>query len=82
MSQQEIAVTLGLLPIVLFAGVYVAHLVRQARRIGAAEKTAHSDEYSIDEVHENAILTEELRGVRLELRALREVLERGEHRQR
>lgn len=82
MSQQEIAVTLGLLPIVLFAGVYVVHLVRQARRIGTAGKTAHSDEYSIDEAYEHGSLTEELRGVRQELRALREALERGEHRQR
>ena len=82
MSQQEIALMLGLFPIVLFAGVYVGHLVREARRIGAAEKTAHNDDYSIDEVHKHASLTEELRGVRLELRALREALVRGEHRQR
>ena len=73
MSHQMIALLMGLAPIVLFGLIYAIHLVR----VASGEVEADSSAHPADRAEEVNSLNEELRGVRLELRALREALEQG-----
>ena len=78
MSHQMIALLMGLTPIVLFGLMYTIHIVRAAR----GEVVADSGEQAAGRAADLDSLDEELRGVRLELRALREALERDDNCQR